>query len=334
MKYANYLALFLCLCLLTACAPKTPAQPSALERSSFLLDTVIQITLYDWEDEETLTRAMAEIARLETLFRVQDAESEVAKLSQASGKTWVNISPETEALLHHAKTMGERSQGYFDVTSGKLSALWNIAKGGYFPTDAERETAMDSIDYTALQIEDGRAYLTQAGMQLDLGGIAKGYIADQVKALLLAEGVRSAKLDLGGNILLLGTKPDGVPFRVGVQDPEKARGEIKEILAVSDQSIVTAGVDERYFEHEGKRYHHILDPFTGFPAETGILSVTIVSQESVIGDAYATSCLLLGLEKGLALVENTPETEALFVLADGTTHATTGLDAYRDAASA
>ena len=315
----------LLLLLFAGCSPKQ----EPLSRTSFLLDTIVTITLYEWTDEDTLTDTMAEISRLEALLSVEQEGSDLYRLSAAAGKDWVEISPECEELLTRAKEFWRLSEGHFDITTGPLIDLWQIRDGqGHFPTDEERKAAQALISSEKLQIEEGRAYLEDAGMKANLGAIAKGYIADKVKVFLMSAGVEHGSIDLGRNILFIGGKPDGKPFRIGVQSPLDERGELAQILQASEKSIVTSGINERFFEYQGVRYHHVLDPFTGYPADTEVASVTIVSDESVVGDALSTTCLLLGEETGLALVESLPDVEALFIKKDGTQVMSSGFVAY------
>lgn len=325
-KISKMLAVLLLLCLLGACGEK---QPPSVSRSSFMLDTSIQLTLYDWTEEETLTRAMEEIARLERLLSVEKEGSDLDRLCKAAGQSWVDISPECEAVLRRAKEIWTLSEGHFDITAGPLIDLWSIGSdgAGYYPTQGERETAQAKISSEKLFIEDGRAFLAEEGMKANLGAIAKGYIADELKRFLLEEGVEHALIDLGRNLLLVGAKPEDGAFHIGVQSPFE-NGDIWKVLMLSDRSIVTAGIDERFFEQDGKRYHHILDPFSGFPAETGIVSVTIISRESILGDALSTTCLLLGEEKGMALIERLPDVEALFILQNQEERMSNGFSAY------
>ena len=230
----------------------------------------------------------------------------------------MEIAPETQEVLLLAKEYAALSEGCFDVTAGPLIDLWGIHNGeGHYPTQEELEAVLPLINSDDLLVEDGKAYLAQEGMKANLGAIAKGYIADKVKELLVENGVRHATLDLGRNVLLIGGKTDDAGFNIGIIDPNSQEQKLVGSLLVSDQSIVTSGVNERYFTYEGKNYHHILDPFTGFPADNGVASVTILSDSSAQGDALSTSCLLLGQERGLALIESLDGVEALFIMADG-----------------
>lgn len=296
-------------------------------RTSFLLDTIVTVTIYDWDDENTLTEVMEEITRLERLLSNSYAGSDVDNLAQNAGIDWVEISPECEEVLLLAKEIAGLSGGYFDVTTGPLIDLWDVNGEGHYPSEEELETALSLVNLDALLVEDGRAFLTEEGMTVDLGGIAKGYIADKVKDFLLEKGVTSASIDLGRNLLFIGDN-EGGNFRLGVQSAMDDRGEIMMILAVTDLTVVTAGISERYFSYEGVDYHHILDPYTGFPGDTGVASVTIVGENSAMADALSTTCLLLGVEDGLSLVESLEGVEALFQCLDGTTAMSQGFSGF------
>lgn len=324
-RFGTAALLLLLLALLAACGDQ---EPETVQRTNFQMDTIVTITLYDWTDESTIDLAFQEIDRLEDLLSVEREGSDLDRLAKAAGREWVEISPETQEVLTLAKEYGTLSGGLFDVTAGPLIDLWDINGGGHYPTQEELDAVLPLIDSDDLQIEEGRAYLARPGMVANLGAIAKGYIADQVKALLMEQGVEHAVLDLGRNILLIGGKTDTAPFRIGVQDPNQDQGDLLTVLKVSDKSIVTSGVYERYFTYEGKRYHHILDPFTGYPADNGLAAVTILSDDSARGDALSTACLLLGKEAGLALMEGLDGVEALFVEDDGTMTRSSGFTAY------
>lgn len=316
------------LLLLTACG-QGEAEPAAVQKTNFQMDTVVTITLYDWTDETAIDRAFQEISRLEDLLSVEKEGSDLDRLAKAAGQDWAEIAPETREVLELAKEYYTISDHMLDVTAGPLIDLWDINHGGHYPAQAELDAVLPLIDCDDLLVEDGRAYLAKPGMKANLGAIAKGYIADQVKDLLEGLGVEHAVLDLGRNILLIGGKTEETPFRIGVQDPNGEQGDLLAVLEVSDKSLVTSGVYERYFEYEGKRYHHILDPETGFPVENGLAAVSILSDNSAQGDALSTTCLLLGRERGLALIESLPGVEALFVDSDGTQTASSGFDAFR-----
>ncbi len=314
MRKTIALLLALLLFAFAGCQP----QPRPLARTDYLLDTVVTLTLYGAREED-LDAAFAEIRRLSDLLDAYSAVSDLGRLQAAAGQAPVTLSPETMELLAFAKTMHEKTGGYLDVTVGPLIDLWDIRNGGHFPTAEELAAARDllGMDDLILDEANGTAYLARPGMRVDLGALAKGYIADKVKALLLNRGVKSGVIDLGRNILLIGEKPGGAAFSIGVQSPSSS-GELLRVLALKERSLVTSGTYERFFEHDGRRYHHVLDPFTGFPADTNLSAVTVLSGSSLWGDALSTACLLLGVEQGMALVDSIPDMEALFVRMDGT----------------
>ncbi len=299
-------------------------QPQALSRTDYLLDTVVTLTLYGAKDAD-LDAAFAEIRRLNDLLDAYSPFSDLGWLQAAAGLKPVTVSAETMELLLFAKEMYEKTAGYLDVTVGPLIDLWAIREGGHYPTDDELSTALGLLGMDDLVLDEAKstAYLARPGMRLDLGALAKGFIADKVKALLLARGVKSAVLDLGRNILLIGEKPGGAAFSIGVQSPAST-GELLRVLALKDKSLVTSGTYERYFEYDGQRYHHVLDPFTGFPADRGLSAVTILSDSSLWSDALSTACLLLGVEEGTKLIDSIPDAEALFVRTDGTVITSSG----------
>ena len=310
--------LLLALLLLLSLLPGCGGQAEQVTRTDYLLDTVVTLTLYG-ATEADLNAAFQEIRRLSDHLDAYAPFSDLGWLQAAAGLKPVTVASETMELLVFAKDMYERTGGYLDVTVGPLIDLWDIGNGGHYPTEAELTAARGllGMDDLILDEANGTAYLARPGMRVDLGALAKGYIADKVKALLLDRGVKSGVIDLGRNILLSGEKPGGAAFSIGVQSPMNS-GDLLRVLALKDKSLVTSGTYERYFEHEGKRYHHVLDPFTGFPADQDLLAVTILSDSSLWGDALSTACLLLGVEQGMALVDSIPDAEALFVRTDGT----------------
>ena len=316
--------LLLALLLLLSLLPGCEGQAEQVTRTDYLLDTVVTLTLYG-ATEADLDAAFREIRRLSDLLDAYSPFSDLGWVQAAAGIKPVAVSPETMELLRFAKQMLERTGGYLDVTVGPLIDLWDIRNGGHCPTDGELSAALGQLGMDDLILDEtaGTAYLVRPGMRLDLGALAKGYIADKVKALLLERGVKSGVIDLGRNILLIGEKPGGAAFSIGVQSPMNS-GDLLRVLSLRDMSLVTSGTYERYFEQDGKRYHHVLDPFTGFPADTDLSAVTVLSESSLWGDALSTACLLLGVDDGLKLIDSIPDAEALFVRTDGTVVTSSG----------
>lgn len=225
MKRACAIVLVLLLTLSAVGCTGQNQQQDSVYKTNLMLDTIVQITLYDWEDSSTIDLAFDEIRRLESLLSVEQEGSDLYRLAQAAGKEWVEISSETEEVLRLSKEYYTLSQGHFDVTIGPLVDLWNIHNGeGHYPTQEELDVTLPLINSNDLLVEEGRAYLAREGMIANLGAIAKGYIADRVKDLLVEQGVEHAVIDLGRNILLIGGRPDGSNFTVGVQDPNQEEG--------------------------------------------------------------------------------------------------------------
>ena len=230
-------------------------------------------------------------------------------------------------VLQEALRIAERTGGAFDPTIGPLVNLWDIGgDNSQVPSQQAIDHARSLVDWRLVEIDSqrGTVYLPKQGMALDLGGIAKGYAADELVAIAQEAGIQQALFDLGGNIYAFGTKADGTPWRVGVKDPAQPGGSPALALAVQDRSVVTSGMYERFFEQEGIRYHHILNPATGYPVWNDIQSVTIVSKSSLLADALSTSVFLLGREKGLALLES-EDAEGVIIGEDKLVYPTSGI---------
>ena len=193
------------------------------------------------------------------------------------------------------------------------------------PSDDEIEAALALVGYQGVTVSGSDIKLAQSGMMLDLGGIAKGYAADEAVKIYEEYGVQSALLNLGGNIYAYGTKPDGSAYRIGLRDPDGDAGTYAAVVSVSDTSVVTSGVYERYFEQDGQVYHHIFDPDTGYPADNGLLAVTVVCQSSTLADALSTALFVMGPDDGLATAESMDGVEAVFFTDDMCIFATSGL---------
>lgn len=306
-----------CLCL-CGCAQHS----SPLTRTSFLLDTTVTVTLYEG-DTSLLDGCMEQIAWYEALFSRTVKGSDVDRINHAAGEP-VTVSQETADLLRLALEVAALTDGALDITVAPLVELWGFGEDPAVPDRAAVEQALGRVGYERVELADNTVRLP-AGMGVDLGAVAKGYIADRLREYLLANGCHSAVIDLGGNILTVGDKR-GKPFTIGIADPQET-GQMLCTIPVQDGAAVTSGSYQRYFEQDGKRYHHILDPHTGFPAESGLLSVTVLCGEAARADALSTACFVLGADRGWELIESLPGVEALFVREDGTQRRTSGFPA-------
>lgn len=296
--------------------------------TAFKLNTVVTVTLYDSTDENLLAEAIDLCDKYENLFSRTLPTSELYQLNhgllpQEDG--FFCISPEMTELLTTALSYCEKSGGAFDITIGPVSALWDFtSEEKVVPSDAEISAALPLVDYRKVIVKKNRVRFLQEGMQLDLGAIAKGYIADKIKEFLLEHGVKSAVINLGGNVLCVGEKPDGDAFGIGIQKPFAKRSETVSTIQVRDKSIVSSGIYERSFEKDGKFYHHLLNPKTGYPYDNSLVSVTILSEKSVDGDGLSTACFSLGVEEGMKFIEDLPDTEAVFITEDYKLHYSSG----------
>ncbi len=292
----------------------------------FYLDTVITITAYV-EDPQILRDAMTECGRYEQLLSRTVEGSDAWRINHADGEP-VEVSEDMAVILRCAQAISERSGGAFDVTVGPASTLWDFKSGETVLPDADTlADAANRIDYSKLVLEDNTVTLP-AGMMIDLGAIAKGYIADQIKSYLIRRGVESAILSFGGNVIGIGTKPDGSPWKVGIQDIDKPTGESMLVSRNTGTSAVTSGIYERGFDLDGVRYHHLLSPFTGWPVQNELASVTIFSDSSMIGDALSTTAFVLGTEEGLKLIESLEGVEAVFIARDRAITYSSGAEEY------
>ena len=215
----------------------------------------------------------------------------------------------------------ELSGGAFDLTIEPVSALWDFkADKPTVPSSDAIAQAVSHVDYTKVDIRDNTVTLEDPEAGIDLGAIAKGYIADQVKTYLKKQGIKHAIINLGGNVDVIGTKPDGSKYNIGIQKPFDESGEAITSVQLKDQTVVTSGIYERYFKKNGKLYHHILDPRTGYPCENNLHSVSIITDSSTKADALSTTCFLLGYEKGMELIQSMDGVEAIFITDDEKVH--------------
>ncbi|MDO4262159.1 MAG: FAD:protein FMN transferase [Eubacteriales bacterium] len=301
-----------------------------ISATAFKLDTVVRITVYDSQDETILQDALALCDEYERIFSRTLPESELYRLNHqelpSEDGAYV-LSDACAELIAQGLAYCSLTDGAFDISIAPLSSLWDFTSGEKtIPDDDTILRALELVDYRDVVLDGNRIRFEKEGMELELGAIAKGYIADQIKRFLVSKGVESAIIDLGGNVLCVGSHPDGEPFRVGVQRPFSSRNEMVASMEITDKSVVSSGVYERYFEKDGTLYHHILDPATGYPYDNGLWSVTIISDQSVDGDGLSTSCFALGLEKGMELVDRLPDVQAIFITEDGALHFSEGFE--------
>lgn len=333
-KRWNVLLCFLAaVLLLGACANGTQtAQVSndPAEQTEFLMGTYVTLHIYDEGKEEVLAEGFELVKDLADKITGETTESEISKVNAAAGVEPVQVSPEVYEVTKIAHQYAEESDGKFNYAIGPITDLWRIGfDDARKPAQEEIDAALTRIDFRKVEFNDAdrSIFLPEAGMMLDLGAIAKGYMTDKVKELFASEGVTTAVIDLGGNVFVMGGSPsrDGAEWNVGVQDPLAPRGQSLGRMEQKDRSIVTSGIYERYLEVDGVVYHHLMDPSTGYPFDNEIVGVSIISDKSVDGDALSTQVFGMGLEKGLAYVNGREDVEAVFITKDREVYISDGL---------
>lgn len=309
-----FTASFLLVFSLTSCGIFNEKNTEKITETDFLLDTVVSVTVYSETDAEAIDECLALCAEYEKIFSRTDPESELYALN-ASGS--MAVSDELLSILEKALYYCELSGGRFDISMGAVSEAYAFSSDS--PTLPDADEISEKLSHTGYEkiiIDGNTVTLTDPEAVIDLGAIAKGYIADRLGELLKEKGVESAIIDLGGNILCLGSKPDGSDFKVGIQYPYRGSNLIVTTASLSGMSVVTSGVYQRYFERDGETYHHILDPDTGYSINNGLLSVSIISESSADCDALSTTVFSLGLEDGMALVNSLEDVWAVFITDD------------------
>lgn len=293
-------------------------------KTRFLMDTAIVIKAVGPDSENAVNKAFSEIERVEAVFSRHLPDSEVAKINQQAGE-WVAVSPEVIELIQKSVLYGQLSGGAFDITIGSVIELWGFGSGiNRVPDENELRQASQYVDITKVEIDEerGRVRIPQ-GTVLDFGGIAKGYAVDLCRQVLKENRVVSAMISAGGDIATIGVKENGNPWRVGIQHP-RISTDILAVVSLVDQTIVTSGDYERFFFEEGVRFHHIIDPATGYPAR-GVISVTIIADSAADGDPLSTAVFVLGLDQGKELIERLDGIEAVIVDEDGDVWVSSGL---------
>jgi thiamine biosynthesis lipoprotein len=330
MKKIRWL-LFLSLCSLLfvaiGCNNDLGADPSTLTVSKqfFKLNTFNTITLYGTDDSSLIDQGIREVERLENMLSVHIPTSELAEIKNNAGVQPIPVSKETFEVVQRSIHFAKLSDGLFDISIGPIVSLWGFdTTEGSVPSQHELDTVLPLVNYQHISMNetDQTIFLEKEGMSLDLGAIAKGYIADKAAEKLVSLGVDRAILNFGGNVVVIGEKFDGSAFNVGIRNPDETIGGIIGVLQSKNSSVVTSGDYERFIEKDGNRYHHIIDPRTGFPTDNDLTAVAIVADNSFDADAISTAVLIMGLSDGIAFVESLPKTEALFISKDHTIYVT------------
>lgn len=308
----------------TAIAAETPDPNKKTTGIGFYFDTVVSLSLWG-APEGLMDEIWAACARYEQLLSKTIDASDVSRINNAMGQT-VTVDPETWEILRRAKEISAQTGGAFSITIAPVTALWSFTDTvtNMVPTDEARLKMLPLVDDQKIALGENNTVTLPAGMEIDLGGIAKGYIADKV-ADIIREKAYAGIVSLGGNVYTVGKKPDGSAFSVGIKDPHNPAAS-KAIIYTGDGTVVTSGTYERGFSFGGVRYHHILDPETGWPSQSDLVSATFVMDSSMTADALATACIVIGSEKSLALAKEL-QLDAMFIDKDGQAFFTEGFEA-------
>jgi thiamine biosynthesis lipoprotein len=314
-----FLSIFLIAC-------KNNAKP--VEKETYMMGTIIHLKVYGSNAKNATEKALQRISDIENKMSVNIETSEITKINAKAGISEEKLSTDTYSVIEKSVQYSKLTQGALDATIEPIVKLWGIGTDKErIPSQNEIDEKLKLVDYNdiILDSKNSTVKLRRIGQAIDLGAIAKGYTADEVKKVLISNKISSALINLGGNVYAIGNKTDGTSWNIGVQNPLDTRGQYIGTISVTDKSIVTSGNYERYFIKDGKRYHHIFDSKTGYPSESGIISTTIISDNSIDGDALSTSTYILGLTKGLKLVESIKGVDAIFITADKKVYITNGI---------
>ena len=330
MKKYFISAMLSALLFLTGCSAESSPEP--VQGTFFAMDTVMDFTIYG--ESGLIDQSESLIASLESLVSVTDTGSELYAINQTGSGT---LTGKASSLMEQALEICRRTDGALDLSIYPIVRVWGFTTGSYqVPDEAEIQALLPLVDYRKIQYDAATGTVTlPEGMEIDLGSVAKGYAGQLAAQMLREHGVQSALLNLGGNVQTVGAKPDGSPWQIGIKDPQGEDAMM--VLSVEDQAVVTSGGYERYFEQDGQTYWHIMDPSTGHPADSGLISVTIVGDEGVVCDGLSTALFVMGLEKATDLWAQSGDFEAAFVLSSGEVCITEGLtdrfaltDSYAD----
>lgn len=294
-RLSGVLLFLLCIAMLTAC--QNSDENKKVSKDIFAMDTYMTVTAYGKNAENGVNKAVDEINRLETVLSAEKQESDIYKLNETGSGT---LSADTKNIVSKALEINKTTNGAFDISIYPLMVKWGFTTQKYnVPSKNEISKLLKDVDSSKIIFDEKSGNIKlKENMKIDLGGIAKGYTSNRVMQIFKECGVKSGLVSLGGNVQALGTKTDGTAWQIAIENPDKSSDYIG-VVSVKDKAVITSGGYERYFEKNGKTYHHILDPETGYPAESGVKSVTIVSDDGTLADALSTSLFVMGKEKAL-----------------------------------
>lgn len=298
-------------------------------KSSYVLGTIINLKVFGKKGEKAIEKAIEKLNDIDDKMSAFKEYSEISKINSKAGGTREVVSKDTYFVVKKAVEYSKILEGTFDPTIRPLVKLWNIGtEEEAIPEKSQIEETLKFVNYNDVILDESNnsIMLKYKKQALDVGGIAKGFAADEVRDIFYKHKIKSALIDLGGNIFALGSKEDGTPWKVGIQNPFRPRGQHIGILSVKNKSVVTSGNYERYFVKDGQRFHHIIDPKTGYPSQSKIISATIISDNSIDGDGLSTGVYILGIDKAMEIIEEIEGIDAIFITEDKKVYKTSGID--------
>ena len=313
--------------VLTACGGSKPEEDDTVQSTQeiFAMDTYMTVTAYGDQAQEAVDEAEKEIQRLDKLLSTGNEESEIAQLNQNKSAT---LSEDAGYLVERALELNKETDGAFDIAIYPVMEAWGFPTQNYqVPTADTLESLLKLADVSQIIYDENSRKISfgREGMKIDLGGIAKGYTSSRIMDIYKENNISSGLVNLGGNVQALGTKPDGSKWRVAVQSPDDTEDYLG-ILSVEDKAVITSGGYERYFEQDGKTYHHIIDPKTGYPAENGLTSVTVVSEDGTLADGLSTSLFIMGKDKAIEFWRaHSDEFDIIMLTDEGKLYVTEGI---------
>lgn len=298
-------------------------------KNIFLMDTIIDLKYYGKNSEKAMNESINKLREIDNNMSLSKSDSEIVKINNNAGKRSVKVNDGFLNVINKAIYYGRLSDGAFDISIRPVDKLWGIGtKNERIPKEKEINENLKFVNYKNIETDNFNktVFLKNKNMAIDLGGIAKGYAADELVKILKENNIKSGLINLGGNIYAYKKDKNDKPFNIGIQDPKEENGQTFAITKVKNKSVVTSGNYERYFIKNGKRYHHIMNPMTGAPSESGIISSTIISDKSIDGDALSTATFILGVKKGMELINSLSGVEAIFVTNDNKVYTSSGLN--------
>lgn len=307
---------------------KRNAEQVPIIKDLYVLGTLIQLKVFGENAKVAISESIKRLLEIDDKMSVFKEDSEVALINRNAGGEYQEISEDTYYVVETSLKYSNMSKGAFNPTIRPLVDVWRIGRENQrVPSKKELEKAMELVNYNDISIDKAEktVRLDKKNQAIDLGAVAKGFAADEVRDILIGNNIKSAIIDLGGNIFALGNKQNGMAWNIGIQNPLAACGEYIGVTSVSNKSVVTSGNYERFFTVNGKKYHHILDSRTGYPSENGVISATIISDNSIDGDALATCAYVMGPELGYKLIESLEGVDVIFITEDKRVFTTSGI---------